>query len=81
MTKNREPFKGLEERLVWYDNLPFLGLSLSGERRLLVDLVALKAANEMGPGVLSGLAWPDAFSAAGRGVDSLSEATQVPLIW
>jgi hypothetical protein len=24
MTKNRAPFKGLEERLVWYDNLPYL---------------------------------------------------------
>ena len=25
MTKKRAPFKGLEERLVWYDNLPYLG--------------------------------------------------------
>jgi len=77
MTKNRDPFKGLEERLVWYDNLPYIGLSLAGERRLLADLVALEAAEEMGTDVLSGLARSDAFSAAGRGADSLSEATQV----
>ncbi len=77
MTKNRDPFKGLEERLVWYDNLPYLGLSLAGERRLLADLVALEAAKEMGTDVLSGLARSDAFSVAGRGLDSLSEATQV----
>ncbi len=77
MTKNRDPFKGLEERLVWYDNLPYLGLSLAGERRLLADLVALEAAEEMSTDVLSGLALSDAFTAAGRGVDSLSEATQV----
>jgi multimeric flavodoxin WrbA len=54
-----------------------LGLSLAGERRLLADLVALEAAEEMGSDVLSGLARSDAFTAAGRGVDSLSEATQV----
>jgi hypothetical protein len=77
MTKNRAPFKGLEERLVWYDNLPYLGLSLAGERRLLADLVALETAEKMGSDVLSGLARSDAFTAAGRGVDSLSEATQV----
>jgi len=77
MTKNRSPFKGLEERLVWYDNLPYLGLSLAGERRLLADLVALEAAEKMGCEALSGLARSDALAAAGRNVDYLSEATQV----
>jgi hypothetical protein len=77
MTKNRDPFKGLEERLIWYDNLPYLGLSLAGERRLLADLVAIEAADKMGTDVLSGLGRSDAFKAAGRGVDSLSEVTQV----
>ena len=77
MTKKRSPFKGLEERLVWYDNLPYLGLSLAGERRLLADLVALEAAEKMGSEALSGLARSDALAAAGRNVDYLSEATQV----
>jgi hypothetical protein len=77
MTENRSPFKGLEERLVWYDNLPYLGLSLAGERRLLADLVALEAAEKIGSEALSGLARSDALAAAGRGVESLSEATQV----
>ena len=27
MAKQRAPFAGLEERLLWYDNLPYLGLS------------------------------------------------------
>jgi multimeric flavodoxin WrbA len=77
MTENRAPFKGLEERLVWYDNLPYLGLSLAAERRLLANLVALEVAEELGTDVLSGLARSDSFVAAGRGVDSLSEVTQV----
>jgi hypothetical protein len=37
----------------------------------------LEAAEEMGTDVLSGLARSDAFKAAGRGADSLSEVTQV----
>jgi multimeric flavodoxin WrbA len=77
MTESRAPFKGLEERLVWYDNLPYLGLSRAGERRLLADLVALEVAGDMGPGVLSGLAQSDCFAAAGRSVDSLSQITRV----
>jgi hypothetical protein len=77
MTKNRTPFSGLEERLLWYDNLPYLGLSRAGERRLLADLVALKVSGDMGADALSGLARADAFAAAGRSVDSLSEITRV----
>lgn len=77
MIDSRTPFKGLEERLVWYDNLPYLGLSRAGERRLLAGLVALEMAGDMGPNVLSGLARSDALAAAGRSVDSLSEITRV----
>jgi hypothetical protein len=77
MTKNRVPFKGLEERLVWYDNLPYLGLSHAGERRLLADLVAMETAEKIGCEALSSLARSDAFTAAGQGIDSLLEVTQV----
>ena len=54
-----------------------MGLSLAGERRLLADLIALEVAEKMGTDALSGLARSDAFKAAKRGVDSLSEVTQV----
>jgi multimeric flavodoxin WrbA len=77
MTKRRSPFNGLEERLIWYDNLPYLGLSRAGERRLLADFVAMEAAGEMGTDILSGLARSDSLTAAGRSVDSLSEVTRV----
>jgi multimeric flavodoxin WrbA len=75
--KSRTPFNGLEERLVWYDKLPYLRLSLAEERRLLADLVALDVSEDIGTDVLSGLARSDFFAAAGRSVDSLSEITQV----
>lgn len=77
MTKGRTPFKSLEDRLVWYDNLPYLGLSRAGERRLLADLVALEVSEDMGADALSCFARSDCFAAAGRSVDSLSEITQV----
>jgi multimeric flavodoxin WrbA len=77
MTKRRTPFNGLEERLVWYDNLPYLGLSRAEERRLLADLVTLEVPEEMGADALSGLARSDCLAAAGRSVDSLSEITRV----
>jgi len=77
MIESRTPFNGLEERLVWYDNLPYLGLSRAGERRLLADLVALEVPGDMGTDALSGLARSDAFAVAGRSVASMSELTQV----
>ena len=77
MANERRPFSGLEERLVWYDNLPYLGLSRAGERRLLADQIAMDVPEEMGPDVLSGLARSDALAAAGRSVESLSEVTRV----
>jgi multimeric flavodoxin WrbA len=77
MANERRPFSGLEERLVWYDNLPYLGLSRAGERRLLADQIAMAVPEEMGPDVLSGLARSDALAAAGRSVESLSEVTRV----
>jgi hypothetical protein len=77
MTESRTAFNGLEERLMWYDNLPYLGLSRAGERRLLADLVALEVPGDMGTDALSGLARSDCLAAAGRIVDSLSEITRV----
>jgi len=38
MTVQREQFQGLEDKLLWYDALPYLGLSRADERRLLADL-------------------------------------------
>lgn len=77
MTRERHLFRSPEERLVWYDNLPYLGLNRAGERRLLADLVAMEVAEDLGPVLLSGLARSDSLAAAGRSVESLSEITQV----
>jgi len=77
LSKERIPFAGMDERLAWYDDLPYLGLNRAGERRLLADLVAMAVSEEMDAAVLSGLARADAAAAAGRGLESRSEATRV----
>ena len=77
MTGERAPFSSLEERLVWYDNLPYLGLSRAGERRLLADLLAMEVAQDMSRDVITGLARSDSLAAAGRSVESLSEIARV----
>jgi len=40
MVDARQPFDGVEDRLLWYDNLPYLGLTRAGERRLLAALTS-----------------------------------------
>ena len=46
MVRQRKPFSGVEERLLWYDALPYLGLSRAAERRLLADLTAMAVAGD-----------------------------------
>jgi multimeric flavodoxin WrbA len=75
MVEKRIPFAGLEERLLWYDSLPYLGLSRAAERRLLADLTTL-ASPAKTDGAL-GLVRADALSAAGRPLESLTQVTQV----
>jgi multimeric flavodoxin WrbA len=77
MTQRRTPFAGLEERLLWYDALPYLGLSRVGERRLVADLTTLALPAGADAAVPCGLARADAWAAAGRSMESLTEITRV----
>lgn len=77
MRKQREPFASLEERLLWYDNLPYLGLSRAAERRLLAGLTATADPGERDAAKLYGLAQADAMATAGRKMESLAEITRV----
>ena len=77
MAKARMPFSGLEERLLHYDALPYLGLSRSEERRLLADLAVEALQDASDAPIARGLARADALAAAGRKLDALTEITQV----
>jgi NAD(P)H-dependent FMN reductase len=77
MAHQRAPFAGLEERLLWYDALPYLGLSRAAERRLLASLTTAALPADVDPAVPCGLARADALAAAGQAMESLAEITKV----
>jgi multimeric flavodoxin WrbA len=77
MAQKRTPFAGLEERLLWYDALPYLGLSRAGERRLLAGLITQALPVSADADISRGLARADALAAAGKELEALTEITRV----
>jgi multimeric flavodoxin WrbA len=77
MVDGRQPFANLEERLMWYDALPYLGLTRAGERRLLAALTTAALPDGSDPTIARGLAAADTLSAAGRTGEALGEITRV----
>jgi NAD(P)H-dependent FMN reductase len=76
MADKRVPFNSLEERLLWYDALPYLNLNRAAERRLLADLVVQSIPPGENEGVALGLSRADVLAAEGRALDSLAEVTR-----
>jgi hypothetical protein len=77
MVQQRKPFPGVEERLLWYDALPYLGLSRAAERRLLADFTTMALPSAADSEIACGLVRADALAASGRLFDSLTEVTRV----
>ena len=71
-----QPFAGVEDRLLWYDQLPYLGLSRVEERRLLADLTAIAAGDRADSSVARGLAKADALAAEGRRMEAMAEISR-----
>jgi multimeric flavodoxin WrbA len=77
MAAERHPFASLEERLLWYDALPYLGMSRAAERRLLAALTTAALPAAADPGIAQGLADADALAAQGEALQSLQAASRV----
>lgn len=77
MAKQRTPFNDLEERLLWYDALPYLGLSRMAERRLLADHTTQALPKNADLDIACGLANADALAAAGRKLEAMKAITRV----
>lgn len=77
MAKARMPFNGLEDRLLWYDKLPYLGLSRAAERHLLADLAVQGLPPNRGANFAHRLARADESRAAGKPLEALMEITRV----
>jgi multimeric flavodoxin WrbA len=77
MANARMPFNGLEDRLLWYDALPYLNLGRAAERHLLADLVVQALPSNLGATFAHRLAHADESMAAGKPLDALQEITRV----
>jgi len=55
MSRKRSPFAGLDERLLRYDALPYLGLNRSEERRLLADLTTMSLSDAASAMIAGGI--------------------------
>ena len=75
--RDRVPFKGVEERLLWYDALPYLSLNRFAERRLLADLTVTALPPNSDSSIARGLARADTLAAAGKQVEALKEISRV----
>ena len=76
MATNRTAFAGVEDRLLWYDALPYLGLTRAGERRLLAALTATTPPAGTDPAIPAGLARADALAARGEHLEAMREVTR-----
>ena len=72
----RQPFAGLEERLLWYDSLPFLGLGRAEERRLLAALVVGALPPDADPDIARTLLGAGTLAASGQHLLSLKAVTR-----
>jgi multimeric flavodoxin WrbA len=73
----RQRFGSLEERLLWYDSLPYLNLSRAAERRLLAALVTQACPEDADPSVAGGLAEAEALAASGQHLQALQAISRV----
>ena len=69
-------FAGVEERLLWYDALPYLGLDRAGERRLLAALTTAALPPTADPAISRGLAEADALAARGEPLRAFQAITR-----
>jgi multimeric flavodoxin WrbA len=77
MASERHPFESAEERLLSYDNLPYLNLSRAAERRLLAALTTEALPDEALAGVATALAHVEDLTARGHGLESLETITSI----
>lgn len=73
MAKERAPFKSYGERLLWYDNLPYLNDGLAGERKLLVALMTEAVPEDQKSEIKGDLARVDILLASGRPLEAQAE--------
>ncbi len=73
MAEARVPFKSYGERLLWYDNLPYLNEDLAGERKLLVALMVEAVPEDQKSEIKGDPTRVDILLASGRPLEAQAE--------
>lgn len=76
MADRRHRFNGVEERLLWYDTLPYLGMSRAAERRFLANLTTAALPEHSDPAIHRALVRADALAVRGESLPALQEVTR-----
>lgn len=76
VASERHPFAGIEERVDWYDSLPFINLNRGAERRLLAAVVTDSLRENADPVIVQGLSKADEMFANGLKIEALEEVTR-----
>jgi hypothetical protein len=76
MAAARRPFDGVEDRLLWYDSLPYLGLTRAAERRLLAALASATLPDTADAAAPRYLIEADALTAQGEPLKALQAITR-----
>ncbi len=76
MAGKRAPFATVEERLMWYDNLPYLNMSRIAERRLLADYAVASLSSDEGEALARKLIESDQLAATGQVKEMAAEVTR-----
>jgi len=77
MAGERRPFQSTEERLLWYDSLPYVNASRMEERRLLADVTVASVPGEDGDALARKLIETEQRRAAGRIKEMATEVSSV----
>jgi multimeric flavodoxin WrbA len=77
MIGKRCPFVSVEERLLWYENLPYLNVSRMEKRRLLADLAVASVSGDKGDALARRLVESDQLAKAGKIKEMAAEVTSV----
>jgi multimeric flavodoxin WrbA len=76
LSAGRLPFGSLEERLLWYDDLPFIGLDRAQERRLLAARAASSGLQSVDGELAASFVRSETFALNGERERSLEETTR-----
>jgi len=77
MVKNPQFFSGRNERVTWYDNLPYLGEPLSVETRLLASTILDSIPDEKKKEIKGNAEQADILAAAGNALESITEINNI----